>query len=116
MIPVIILAGAAVIGAVVLAAFWKEIRAWLGKVWEKLPPVVKEQLQGAKAYLEKVESTMKNVFYYYSYDKEKQQWTETVVSREVSPQSIPEDILKKMNDRAKLDITSDVEQQLTLAA
>ena len=54
MIPVAYLVGAAVIGAVVVTAFWKEIVAWLKRVWAKLPDPVKDNLQGAKAYLEKV--------------------------------------------------------------
>lgn len=108
MIPLVIMAGLAIAGAVVLAVFWEEIRAWMSRVWEKLPPNVKEQFQGAKAYLERIESTIKNVFYYYSYNKQTQQWTETVVGREVSLQSIPEDIQKKMKGSSKVDITSDV--------
>lgn len=112
MIPLVVLGGMAVATAVVLAIFWKEIRAWLARVWEKLPPNIKEQLQGAKAYLEKIESAVKNVFYYYSYNKQTLKWTETVISREVDPQSIPKDIADKMKRHDKLDITEDVEKQL----
>ncbi len=116
MIPVIILAGAVALGAVVLAKFWKEINEWISRIWKKLPPHVKEHLQGAKAFLERVEATVKNVFYYYSYNNETEKWTETVVSRQVDPESIPQDIREKMRERNNLEITDDVKQMLTVTA
>lgn len=114
MIPVVWLVGAAVVGAVVVAAFWKEIAAWLKRVWEKLPPVVKQTLQGAKSFIEKVAAAVRNVWYYYSYNQETQKWTETVVSREVDESSIPKEIRAKMKGSSKIDITDEAEGQLKM--
>lgn len=114
MISVLLLAGAAIVGAAAVAVFWKDIAAWLSRVWEKLPHNIKENLQGAKAFIENVASKIKNIWYYYSYNRDTQKWTETVVSKEVSESEIPQDILEKMRRSNKVDITSEAEKQLEL--
>ena len=117
MIPLIWLAGAgiaAVAGAVVLVAFWKEIVAWVDKVMAKLPPSVRENLQGAVAFVERVAGAIKNLMNYYSYDEQTQKWTETVVSREVDESQIPKHIREKMKAQSKVDITDDLQEQLEL--
>lgn len=114
MIPVLLLGAALIGGAVVLAVFWKDIAAWVSRVWEKLPASVKENLQGAKAFVQKLDATFKNVMNYYSYDQKTQKWTETVVSKEVDQSQIPADILKKFKAKSKIDITDDVQEKLEL--
>ena len=52
MIPLLWLAGAAVvgvIGGVAIAVYWKKIIAWIEKVYEKLPSSIQQELQGAIA-------------------------------------------------------------------
>lgn len=116
MIPLLLLGAAALTATVVLVAFWKEIKQFIQRVWEKLPPIIKQQLQGAKVFIQRIARVVKNLFYYYSYNKESQKWTETVVSREVDPNSIPEDIMKKMQqgNTEKVDISDEYEQQMML--
>src|SRR5690606_37803812 len=114
MIPVVILAGIALAG-ITLAAFYKEIAIWLKHVYKKLPNSIKDNLQGAKSFLEKMDRTIKNVFYYYSFSQKNQKWTETVVSREVDQSSIPKDILEKIQNNEKVDITNDIERELKLS-
>ncbi len=116
MIPLIWLAGAAVVGAVVLAAFWKEIVAWIEKIYAKLPPSIKENLQGAVAFVERVAGAIKNIMNYYSYNEKTEKWTETVVSREVDENQIPKHIREKLKTQNKADITDELQEKLELTA
>lgn len=116
MIPLILLGAAAVVGAVALAAFWKEIVGWIKKVYEKLPESIKQNLQGAMAFVERVEGALKNIMNYYSYNEQTQKWTETVVSREVDPSSIPDHIREKIKHSSKVDITDELQEKLELVA
>ena len=82
-------------------------------VYDKLPASVKDNLKGALAFVNKIGTTFKNIMQYYSYSEDTQKWTETTVSREVDPESIPEHIRKKVNSNQKVDITQDLELQLS---
>ena len=114
MLPLIwIVAGAAAIG--VLALFWKEIKAWIDRIYQKLPESIQENLKGLMAFVQKIEDTVKNIIVYYSYREDTQQWTETTVSRVVDPSTVPKHILKKSTQMKKVDITNDLQKELELA-
>jgi phage-related protein len=115
MIPLIWLVGVAAIGAVALAVYWKEIVEWLKRVYEKLPDSIKQNLQGATAFVHKLGGVIKNIMNYYSYNEKTQKWTETIVSKEVNENDIPKHIREKMAKTAKVDITDELEEKLELA-
>ncbi len=116
MIPVAYLVGAAIVTAVVVGVFWKEISAWIKRIWEKLPESVKANLQGAKAFVEKIGSTAKNIMAYYSYNKDTDKWNETIVTKEVSMSEIPDDIRKKVErSGGRAEITEELEKKLELS-
>ena len=117
MIPLIWLVGVAIVGAagVALAVYWKDIVAWLSRVYDKLPDSVKQNLQGATAFVHKLSGVIKNIMNYYSYNEKTQKWTETIVSKEVNENDIPKHIREKMAKTAKVDITDELEEKLELA-
>lgn len=114
MIPFILL-GAAALGAVALAMYWREIVAWLKRVYEKLPDSVKQNLQGATAFVQKLANTIKNIMNYYSYNEKTEKWTETTVTKEVNENDVPKHIREKMAKNAKVDITDELQEKLELA-
>jgi len=117
MIPLLWIAGAAVaglVGGVVIAAYWKEIIGWIEKVYAKLPANIQQDLQGAMAFVRKLDNAFTNIMKYYSYSEQTQEWTETTVSKVVDPSSVPDHIRKKMPITGELDITDDVQEQLKL--
>ena len=64
MIPLLWLAGAAVvgvIGGVAIAVYWKKIIAWIEKVYEKLPSSIQQDLQGAMAFIRKLDEIYTNI-------------------------------------------------------
>lgn len=114
MLPLIWLVAGA-ITLVTVAVFWKEISVWLKRIYDRLPPSIQENLKGAMAFVERIDTTIKNIMVYYSYREDTQKWTETSVSREVDPSTIPSHILKRMAKTSKIDITDDLQKELVMA-
>ena len=99
MIPLLWLAGAAlvgVVGGVAIAVYWKEIIGWIEKVYAKLPATIQQDLQGAMAFIRKLDEIYTNIMKYYSYSEQTEEWTETTVSQTVDASKVPDSIKKKM--------------------
>lgn len=98
---------------VTVAVYWKNIKEWLGRVWQKLPTIVKGYLQGALAFIQRIGSTIKNIMKYYSYNKETKKWNETIVSQKVNESTIPDHIRNRIKQTNKeIDITHEMEKEL----
>ena len=118
MIPLLWLAGAAVVGVmggVAIAVYWKKIIAWIEKVYEKLPSSIQQELQGAMAFLRKIDEIYTNVMKYYSYSEKTEEWTETTVSSTVKdPNEIPQKFRDLVKHKKEIDISDDLQEQLKL--
>ncbi|MDO5652281.1 MAG: hypothetical protein Q4G13_09165 [Moraxella sp.] len=118
MIPVLLIvgAGAAILGAAV-AVYWKNIRDWLKRVLDKLPSSIKEKIQGVQVFAQRIGNTFKNIMKYYSYDKNTNQWNETVVTTEVDASTVPEHIRRKIENASNetADISDDLEKELKMS-
>lgn len=110
MIPLIWLVGLAVT-AVVVASFWSEIKNWATHVYSKLPPILKNAIQGFVTLIEKIEETVKNIIAYYSYNEKTEKWTETTVSREISENDVPKKIRDKFKRSQKIDISDELQME-----
>ena len=112
MIPLLWLAGAAPVGVVrgvAIAVYWKEIIGWIEKVYAKLPATIQQDLQGAMAFIRKLDEIYTNIMKYYSYSEQTEEWTETTVSQTVDASKVPDSIKQKMKARqAEVDITDEV--------
>lgn len=115
MIPLLLLGGIALAGGIAIGMYWKNIAGWLKKIWEKLPPSIKQQLQGAVALAQKVASVFKNIMKYYSYDSQTKKWQETVVTTEVNESEIPEHIRSRLQNSNQVDISTELQEKLELA-
>lgn len=114
MLPLLLLAGGVALG-ITVAIYWKNIKAWLERIWEKLPPIVKDYLQGALAFVRRIGDTVKNIVKYYSYNEETKKWNETVVTQEVDESTIPDHIRRKVQSTSQeVDITDEMEKELSL--
>lgn len=113
-----LLIGGAVLG-VALVAFWQEIKDWFIKIWHKLPIEVKEDLKGVLAFAREVATnTVRNaimcIMKYYSYNAITNQWNETIVSKQITSNDIPEHIRNRLRQGNEIDITDDLSQELKL--
>lgn len=111
-IGLFLLAGA-VTGAVVIT-FWKEIREWFIDVWHKLPSQLRQDLKGVLAFVQKIDNIITAAIKYYSYNKGTNEWNETIVSKIVSTNDIPDHIRRRLSEGKELDITNDFRKELDL--
>lgn len=115
MLPVLLLAGAAIAG-VAIAVYWKEIGAWLKRIWDKLPPAIKNHLKGALSFVQRIGNTARNIMKYYSYNEETKKWNETVVTTEVDESTVPAKFRNMVayDQNQEVETTDDLEKELQL--
>lgn len=108
MILTALLLGVAV-GALV-AVFWKDIVGWLQRAAEAVKKVVGKIANGVTVAVKKVYDGMKEISRHYT--KTGTQWQETIVSRTISENDVPEEIRRKAEREEEADITNDLSEQL----
>jgi cell shape-determining protein MreC len=113
MIPVLLLAGLFIGVGVALATFWKDIISWLKSAINKVREIVKGVVLGFTVFLKKMNGYIKEISKHYS-KNEQERWEETIVTREVSESEIPPEILAKLGNLTKeVDISSEMQLQLS---
>lgn len=105
------LIGAAAVG--ILATFWKDFINFVNKALEKVQQLVAGTVYGFKVFVEKMKEGVKEISRHYS--KVDQHWEETTVTRTISESEVPPEILARANVGIELDITDEMEMQLTNA-
>ncbi len=111
MIPIAILIGAAIFGFGLVAKFWKEILSWLKRSYEKLKSIVNGVIKGSKIFIRKLYEGYQELAKYYSKNR-LGQWEETVVTRRVNENEVPEDIREMAETGRETDITEEMEYAL----
>ena len=108
MILTALLLGVAV-GALV-AVFWKDIVGWLQRAAEAVKKAIGKIANGVTVAVKKVYYGMKELSRHYT--KTGTQWQETIVSRVISENDVPENIRKRAEMQEEADITDDLNEQL----
>lgn len=111
MIPILLLAGAVIAGTGIIAAFWNDIVKFLNKAIEKVKQLVEGTVYGAKVFLQKLSDGIKEISRHYS--KVGTVWQETTITRTVSESEVPEEIRNRAKYNQELDITDELEMQLS---
>lgn len=108
------LAGATV--GVAVAVFWQEIREFFIASFKKLPTEIQRDLQGVVALARAIDNIMMTTFKYYSYNQMTQSWNETINTRNINANDVPEHIKMRAqaNQGQDIDITQDVAKELQL--
>ena len=117
MIP-FLLAGVLIAGVFVATAFWKEIKSFIQASIERIKThLIPSMIVGFKTYLQTgnaLYATAKALQKFFS-KNERGQWQETIMTRNVPANEIPEDIRRKVeNNRGPVDITDEVQAELHL--
>lgn len=113
MIPLIWIAGAVVVGGVLLAAFWKDITAWIKRASEKVSEVIRQVVFGVKIFVKKIGEAIKEISKHYS-KNENGKWVETIVSREVEASEVPKEIRELAGEKqGEVDISDKLEKALS---
>lgn len=115
MIPFILL-GAALLGTAAVAyTFWDEIKAFLKESLEKVKKMVKGTIIGVCTFIQTkdISKGIKAFNKFYSKTSDGK-WTETIVSKEVSEDEIPEHIRRKAERASgkEVEITDELQHEL----
>lgn len=112
----LLLGAVAIAGVGIAAAFWNDLVAFLKKAIEKVQEVVAGIVYGTKVFLRKIGEAFKEVSRHYS--KVDDHWQETIVTREIPANKVPDEILARANalsNGQELDISDELEMQLESA-
>lgn len=113
MIPILIVAGLALAGAVVYT-FWDEIKKYLKQAYEKIKEVLSATIVGVTTYLQTRDLVegVKAAYKFYSKNKAGK-WQETVLTKTISAQDVPEHIRRKLEATTdEVDVSDELELEL----
>lgn len=116
MIPIFIIGALLVGGAVVAVTFWDQIKKYLSKALEKVKEILNAAIVGFTAYVKSGLNWMeglKAAYKFYSRNNQGQ-WQETVITKTISVEDLPESIKKKLakSQGKQVEITEELELEL----
>ena len=106
----LIMGAAVIVGASVLATFWKKIVDWLKRIYKKLESLVKGLLYGTRVFFKKMGEAVAEITKNYS--KVGTKWQETIVDRKASLSDIPEEYQNKLSENIEQEFTEELENHL----
>jgi len=112
MLPAIWLAGLAIgaIGAgVVLTSYWEELISWIQWGIEKIQQVIELVFLGVKTFVIWMQDGIKNIAKYYSKNKITNEYEETVVTKKVNENDVPEEFKNKAYRYKNVEIDTSAE-------
>lgn len=110
MIPLLLLAGAVVIGSGLLPKFWNKFIDWINRAAEKIKKFIKGVVQGVKIFVKKMREAYQEISRYYSQNGTI--WEENIVTRTVPECEVPKEIRDRA-DYTEREFTNDLQLQLT---
>lgn len=114
MIPFILLGAALLGGAVLAITFWDQIKKYLAMAVKKVKEVIQAAIVGVAAYVQtnNWREGIKAAYKFYSKNTAGQ-WQETVTTKVITPEEIPEHIRKKLELTNKpIEISDELEMEL----
>ncbi|EKO3611798.1 hypothetical protein [Vibrio metschnikovii] len=111
MIPLVLLAGAAIIGIGAVATFWNDIKKWIVRGAKKVAEVVRGVVIGFRIFVKKMREALQEISRHYSKDR-LGNWEETTVTRKVPLNEVPQEI-RDMATTSETDITNKLELELS---
>jgi ABC-type proline/glycine betaine transport system permease subunit len=115
MIPLLLLGGLLAAGAAIVAVtFWDQIKKYLQMALTKVKQVLSAAIVGVAAYVQSGDwrEGIRAAYKFYSKD-EKGMWQETVTTKTITADEVPERI-RKMMERGhdEIDITDELKLEL----
>ena len=113
MIPVLLLGGL-LVASVVAITFWDQIKKYLSLAFERVKKVITATIVGVAAYVQtgNLREGIKAAYKFYS-KNERGMWQESVVTKEITAEELPEHIRKKLEKTdSPVDISNELELKL----
>lgn len=113
MILTSIILGAVLTAGVVgiVATFWNDIISFLQNALYKVKQIVEGIVYGCKVFVKKLSEGVREISRHYS--KVNGHWQETTVTKTISEREVPPEILERAKIEEELDITDELELQLS---
>lgn len=114
MISWALIIGGAIVGAGLVAAFWRSVVDWLKRAADKVKEVVRKAVVGVRIFIKKMGEAYKEISKHYS--KNGTVWEETIVQRECRVSEVPKEIREKAEraeSNREVDISRELEMQLS---
>ena len=106
----LLIAAGIIAGVGIISVFWNDIVSWLKRAINKVGEIVSGIVYGAKVFIKKISDGIKEISKHYS--KQGTVWQETIVTKIISENDVPREILQHAEFQKELDITDELEQQL----
>ena len=100
-------------GIGIVATFWNDMVDFLKSAIEKVKNLISGVVYGFKVFIKKLAEGVKEISRHYS--KVEQHWEETTITRTISENYVPPEILKRAESSNEVDITDELEMQLESA-
>lgn len=94
-----------------LAYYWENIIAWLKKGFTKITQIIGRDVYGFKVFIEREKERMNEKS--LNYLKDGNQWHEYSITREISENEVPAEILAKVKGRKSAEITQELAMELS---
>lgn len=115
MIPIIFLVGMLAGAAVVVAiTFWDQIKKFLKIAFDKIKKIIPAAIAGVAVYVQTQNwrEGISAAYKFYSQNEEGL-WQETIATRTINVEELPEHIRKKLENTSKpIDISEELELEL----
>ena len=110
LIPSVVILGVSAIALLKLPKYWRKLIQWVKKSIKDI------KIGGFLHFLNKQKDSVVQII--KKYIKKKDQWEETVITREISENEVPEDILRKaaLQEGEDVDFTTEFKEELSLVS
>jgi hypothetical protein len=108
MIPIAIIAGAAIVG---LVFTWKKVVEWIKRVIDKLSQIIAGVIEGFKPLFARVADGFQQICKVYAKNAITNEWEETVTRKKIAENEVPKELRERVR-RAKIGQEIDASKQL----
>lgn len=107
----LILGASVIVGATLVAKYWRKIVDFLKKALTKLKQIIKGTIMGSAVFLKRIGDKFQNRTKHYS-QNEQGKWKETIVCYEQDADEIPEKYREYAGFDQEVDLTEELQLQL----
>ena len=107
----LILGASVIVGATLVAKYWRNIVDFLKRVLTKLKQIIKGTIMGSAVFLKRIGDKFQNRTKHYS-QNEQGKWKETIVCYEQDADEIPEKYREYAGFDQEVDLTEELQLQL----
>lgn len=107
----LLLGAGLLLGGSLLTQFWNDIINWLQRAVEKVADVISGVVYGCTIFIKKFLEGAQEISKHYSKTNDGK-WEETIVTKQISEDQVPEEIRRKAIYNQEVDFTKELELKL----